>query len=570
MKTLLNLLKESQHLDYRRLNIGEEDLDDTTMTPDEKRAFVEAVASYRKIGEAIYHNGNLMEAYENIKKIVETAEKLTLKETGDWFDKVTVNRHMKSMNESFKIFSSTIKEVSTLQQRLESSYDEIGEVLGKYYEIKEGNEFGAERAKAIASGDDTFNVGGKSFKVTGVDSKDKKNAEEFVGENMSNMKLGSFLKNKKSVNEANDKLMKVGATMVVGGDGSGVVKPVKMKLVSIDYLPKEDKYSYKFQGGGRTQYYTDDVLAKKLKESVNEAKVIVHNEKTGEKHEVLSGKGKGDLLIAMKALQSAAPSHMKYSIKESHKISEDLSAELPKATIPAAIEQRLALAIQKIESGKLNFNQKIQLLAKVVDALNVDKTQLGTLTSKIKSKMESYHTPEEEVSEGNEFGAERAKAIAAGKDSFTVDGKTYKVTDVDPADKKNAEEFANESMKLSTLLKKKSVNEAAARLSDLLKQVASGSTSRIGSTKVDKKTAEKLLKIYNSGDVKMQNKFDGMSIDKVTSAFKPFMENKKLTNEVAPEGWEGTVKAMKDEPGVDNPYALAWWMKGKGYQSHKK
>ena len=187
MKKLLNLLKESQHLDYRRLNIGEEDLDDTSMTPDEKRAFIEAVASYRKIGEAIYHNGNLMEAYENIKNIVETAEKLTLKETGDWFDKVTVNRHMKSMNESFKIFSSTIKEVATLQQRLESSYDEIGEVLGKYYEIKEGNEFGAERAKAIASGDDTFNVGGKSFKVTDVDAQDKKNAEEFVGENMSNI-----------------------------------------------------------------------------------------------------------------------------------------------------------------------------------------------------------------------------------------------------------------------------------------------------------------------------------------------------------------------------------------------
>ena len=598
MKTLLNLLKESQHLDYRRLNIGEEDLDDTTMTPDEKRTFVEAVASYRKIGEAIYHNGNLMEAYENIKKIVETAEKLTLKETGDWFDKVTVNRHMKSMNESFKIFSSTIKEVSTLQQRLESSYDEIGEVLGKYYEIKEGNEFGAERAKAIASGDDTFNVGGKSFKVTDVDAQDKKNAEEFVGENMSNMKLGSFLKNKKRVNEGADKphIKKISSNLyyvdtpfvqysnkfgnlihIGGGDFTLETPYGKVDFTrALERTHKDMPVSV-----GRVHSMTGDAAAVKkvvalmskkykLEESVNEAKVIVHNEKTGEKHEVLSGKGKGDLLIAMKALQSAAPSHMKYSIKESHKISEDLSAELPKATIPAAIEQRLALAIQKIESGKLNFNQKIQLLAKVVDALNVDKNQLGTLTSKIKSKMESYHAPEEEVTEGNEFGAERARAIAAGKDSFTVDGKTYKVTDVDPSDKKNAEEFANESMKLSTLLKKKSVNEAAARLSDLLKQVASGSTSRIGSTKVDKKTAEKLLKIYNSGDVKMQNKFDGMSIDKVTSAFKPFMENKKLTNEVAPEGWEGTVKAMKDEPGIDNPYALAWWMKGKGYQSHKK
>lgn len=586
MKTLLNLLKESQHLDYRRLNIGEEDLDDTTMTPDEKRAFVEAVASYRKIGEAIYHNGNLMEAYENIKNIVETAEKLTLKETGDWFDKVTVNRHMKSMNESFKIFSSTIKEVATLQQRLESSYDEIGEVLGKYYEIKEGNEFGAERAKAIASGDDTFNVGGKSFKVTDVDAQDKKNAEEFVGENMSNMKLGSFLKNKKSVNEAADKPhikkidsnlyyvdtpfvqysnkfgnlihigggdftletpngkvyftralerthkdmpVSVGRVHSMTGDAAAVKKVValmskKYKLeesVNEAVSFKDGKYhfysknevAYLTYGGKEissgdwdvdadayfmnhsswkgqkafddgkdviryfkknniiTESSKDDILkdlnkAKtdlskkyKLKESVNEAKVIVHNEKTGEKHEVLSGKGKGDLLIAMKALQSAAPSHMKYSIKENQSVNEldgEVSSELPKATIPAAIQQRLALAIEKMQSGKLNFNQKMGILAKVVDALNLDKTQLGTLTSKIKSKMESYQAPEEEVTEGNEFGAERAKAIALGNDSFTVDGKTYKVTDVDPADKKNAEEFTNESMRLTNLLKKKS------------------------------------------------------------------------------------------------------------------
>ena len=41
-------------------------------------------------------------------------------------------------------------------------------------------------------------------------------------------------------------------------------------------------------------------------------------------------------------------------------------------------------------------------------------------------------------------------------------------------------------------------------------------------------------------------------------------------NEVAPKGWEGTVKAMKDEKGIDNPWALAWWMKKKGYKSHKE
>lgn len=40
--------------------------------------------------------------------------------------------------------------------------------------------------------------------------------------------------------------------------------------------------------------------------------------------------------------------------------------------------------------------------------------------------------------------------------------------------------------------------------------------------------------------------------------------------EKSPEGWEGTVKAMKkhsDE--IDNPWALAHWMKGQGYTSHE-
>jgi len=40
--------------------------------------------------------------------------------------------------------------------------------------------------------------------------------------------------------------------------------------------------------------------------------------------------------------------------------------------------------------------------------------------------------------------------------------------------------------------------------------------------------------------------------------------------EVAPPGWEKTVKAMKKHDEIDNPFALAWHMKNKGYKSHKK
>jgi hypothetical protein len=162
------------------------------LTNEQKAAFFEAVKQFKKYGESVYRNAGLSEVYESIKNMVEVAGKVTISETGDWFDGVTVGRHMKRMGESFKVFEKTLKEVDTLQQRLESSYDEIGEVLGKYYEIselnetddeiEEGNEFGAARAKAIANGDDSFEVDGKKYPVKDVDKDDKDNAEEFVDE----------------------------------------------------------------------------------------------------------------------------------------------------------------------------------------------------------------------------------------------------------------------------------------------------------------------------------------------------------------------------------------------------
>ena len=39
---------------------------------------------------------------------------------------------------------------------------------------------------------------------------------------------------------------------------------------------------------------------------------------------------------------------------------------------------------------------------------------------------------------------------------------------------------------------------------------------------------------------------------------------------VAPPGWEKSVKKMKRSGDVDNPFALAWWMKKRGAKPHKE
>lgn len=41
-------------------------------------------------------------------------------------------------------------------------------------------------------------------------------------------------------------------------------------------------------------------------------------------------------------------------------------------------------------------------------------------------------------------------------------------------------------------------------------------------------------------------------------------------NEAAPKGWEATVLRMKKHKEIDNPWALAHWMKSKGYHPHAK
>ena len=83
------------------------------------------------------------------------------------------------------------------------------------------------------------------------------------------------------------------------------------------------------------------------------------------------------------------------------KANENVSAELPKATIPSNVNSKITQAMNMISNAKLNPAQKLQLIAKMVDGLGLDKSQLGTIANKIRSKMESV--TEARDADGNEF-----------------------------------------------------------------------------------------------------------------------------------------------------------------------
>ena len=111
--------------------------DAPSITNEQKRAFMEAVANFHSFGESIYRNNSLREITGKLKEVIDTAEHLTLSESEHWFDNVTVGRHVKQLKEAYKVFEKTAKEVTGLQQRLESAYEDIGGVLNKYYKVNE-------------------------------------------------------------------------------------------------------------------------------------------------------------------------------------------------------------------------------------------------------------------------------------------------------------------------------------------------------------------------------------------------------------------------------------------------
>ena len=53
-----------------------------------------------------------------------------------WFDKVSMNRHLKELNTSYKTFEATSQEMSQLQERLALAYEDIGQQLSKYFDVE--------------------------------------------------------------------------------------------------------------------------------------------------------------------------------------------------------------------------------------------------------------------------------------------------------------------------------------------------------------------------------------------------------------------------------------------------
>tara|TARA_Y100001938_G_C7946384_1_gene356982 strand:+ start:134 stop:778 length:645 start_codon:yes stop_codon:yes gene_type:complete len=106
------------------------------------KELVSKINSFNSIGESIYGKGNLREVAENLSSIAEGAAQHTLSEAGDMFDKITVSRNMKELTGLSKQFGKVANEANALQERMSVLYEDMGNILGRYYTIGEAHVYG--------------------------------------------------------------------------------------------------------------------------------------------------------------------------------------------------------------------------------------------------------------------------------------------------------------------------------------------------------------------------------------------------------------------------------------------
>jgi hypothetical protein len=110
---------------------------DRPLATDVKKHFLEIISTYTSFHEQMKRNSDIVETADILGGVVEAAKTLTLKEAGDWFDKVTVKRNMTELDKLDKSFDKVAKEARGLDQRLHALYEDMGNILGRYYEISD-------------------------------------------------------------------------------------------------------------------------------------------------------------------------------------------------------------------------------------------------------------------------------------------------------------------------------------------------------------------------------------------------------------------------------------------------
>ena len=130
-----------------------------TLSPEQKRRLMDMASMFENFGECLKNEEALMNSAKGLTELCELAETYALTEAGDVFQKNIVEKDMKELKKRVMEFQKVTKEAYARMQQLGVSYQDIGHVLGRYYDLKKPanvNPAGENPKKTIHNEDGTL------------------------------------------------------------------------------------------------------------------------------------------------------------------------------------------------------------------------------------------------------------------------------------------------------------------------------------------------------------------------------------------------------------------------------
>jgi len=130
------------------------DIEGPVLSEEAKNGFLRLVATYAEYGKRLERSHSLSEIAKELGTVANAAEAFTMNEADDWFDQVTIKRNMKELKKFNEEFIKTSQDAIKLENRMNALFDDMGHVLGRYFEIKDLSEHAdaLEEARIIHGG----------------------------------------------------------------------------------------------------------------------------------------------------------------------------------------------------------------------------------------------------------------------------------------------------------------------------------------------------------------------------------------------------------------------------------
>jgi 2-keto-4-pentenoate hydratase len=106
------------------------------LTPEQKAKLMEMASMFENYGEALRNEEAIVNSARAMTELCELAEAYALNECGDWFQQDIVKRDMKEVKKRVGEYGKLAKECYAKMQQLGVAYQDIGHVLGRYYDLK--------------------------------------------------------------------------------------------------------------------------------------------------------------------------------------------------------------------------------------------------------------------------------------------------------------------------------------------------------------------------------------------------------------------------------------------------